>query len=83
MPSFDLFTYFQQDMVLQRSWWLNGRHYSRTLEDWLRLQDANNKGGSSIRALQKDAVASGMTAEDGSASFHKFVYGSLNNERQI
>lgn len=73
MPSFDLFTYFQQDMVVQRTWWLNGRHYSRTLEDWLRLQDANNEGGSSIKALQKDATVSGMTAQDGSASFYKCV----------
>lgn len=72
MPSFDLFTYFQQDMVLQRNWWINGRHYSRTLEDWLKLQDKNNRSGSSIKALEKDALATGMTAEEGRASFYRF-----------
>lgn len=72
MPSFDLFTYFQEDMVLQRNWWINGRHYSRTLEDWLKLQDKNNQSGSSVKALEKDALATGMTAEEGRASFYRF-----------
>lgn len=39
MPSLDLFTYFQNDLVLQRSWFINGRHYSLTCEDWLKKQD--------------------------------------------
>ncbi|KAK4050753.1 hypothetical protein OIO90_004975 [Microbotryomycetes sp. JL221] len=43
MPSFDLFTYFQKDLVLQKSWWLNGQHYGRTCQHWLQLQDSNRK----------------------------------------
>ncbi|KAF5375371.1 hypothetical protein D9615_007920 [Tricholomella constricta] len=43
MPSHDLFTYFQSDLTLIRSWYINGMHYSRTLEDWLKLQDKNGK----------------------------------------
>ena len=35
--------YFQSDLTLIRSWYLPGTHYSRTLEDWLRLQDRNKK----------------------------------------
>ncbi|KAF5385848.1 hypothetical protein D9615_002260 [Tricholomella constricta] len=37
-------TYFQSDLTLTRSWYINGMHYSRTLEDWLKLQDKNGKG---------------------------------------
>lgn len=41
MPSFDLFSYFQSSLTLDRSWWLNGKHYGRTCEDWLLAQDAH------------------------------------------
>lgn len=40
MPSFDLFSYFQTDLTLQKSWFINGKHYGRTCEDWLKKQDA-------------------------------------------
>jgi cyclopropane fatty-acyl-phospholipid synthase-like methyltransferase len=43
MPSFDLFTHFQADLTLQKSWWVNGRHYGQTCEDWLIKQDSNTK----------------------------------------
>ena len=43
MPSFDLFTYFQTSLTLQRSWWLNGKHYGKTCEDWLVKQDRERK----------------------------------------
>ncbi|PPQ98717.1 hypothetical protein CVT24_003425 [Panaeolus cyanescens] len=46
MPSHDLFLYFQTDLTLVRNWYLPGTHYSRTLEDWLTLQDKNGKSGS-------------------------------------
>lgn len=36
--------YFQSDLTLVRSWYLQGTHYSRTLEDWLKQQDKNRIG---------------------------------------
>ncbi|CAL5229419.1 g12740 [Coccomyxa viridis] len=39
MPSADLLHHFQDDVSLQQQWAINGKHYSRTLEDWLQRQD--------------------------------------------
>eukprot|EP00879_Flechtneria_rotunda_P012911 GHRR01013484.1.p1 GENE.GHRR01013484.1~~GHRR01013484.1.p1 ORF type:complete len:380 (+),score=109.41 GHRR01013484.1:212-1351(+) len=39
MPSLDLLLYFQHHLSLQQQWWVNGRHYSATLEAWLAKQD--------------------------------------------
>lgn len=71
MPSFDLFTYFQDDLVLKEAWWLNGNNYARTCEDWLKNQDANNKRNESIAKLEEDAIANEMKAEDGRVSFYR------------
>jgi len=39
MPSESLFAYFQDNLKLQRSWWLSGRHYQRTAKHWLAAMD--------------------------------------------
>lgn len=43
MPSFDLFTYFQKNLTLEKSWWINGKNYGRTCEHWLQKQDSGKK----------------------------------------
>lgn len=39
MPARDLFLAFDDDLVAEERWWLEGGHYARTLEAWLRQYD--------------------------------------------
>ena len=43
MPSLDLFLYFQQHLAAESVSYVNGVHYSRTLEQWLQKQDRTEK----------------------------------------
>lgn len=51
MPSRALLAQFQDDLALQRQWHLNGCHYQRTCEAWLRNQDHHR---AAVLALFRD-----------------------------
>ncbi|KAJ7212259.1 S-adenosyl-L-methionine-dependent methyltransferase [Mycena pura] len=70
MLSHDLLLYFQSDLTLVRSWYIPGTHYSRTCEDWLKLQDSNAKVG--LKELREDAAVKGRSEADATATFHRF-----------
>ncbi|KAL9931959.1 hypothetical protein V8E36_009274 [Tilletia maclaganii] len=73
MPSHDLFAYFQQHVVLERMWWLNGGHYSKTLYAWLDKQRKENVRGRSIRALREDAKRKGVPEIEGEKTYYRFA----------
>lgn len=43
MPSLDLMAYFQEDLNLKRQWYVNGKNYARTCEDWLSKMNASKE----------------------------------------
>lgn len=40
---FNIADWLQDDLSVQKQWFINGRHYSLTLEAWLAKQDAQRK----------------------------------------
>jgi cation-transporting ATPase 13A2 len=43
MLSADLLHFFQDDLTSQQQWWISGKHYARTCEDWLAKMNASKK----------------------------------------
>ncbi len=41
MPAADTFLWFGRDLSCEQRWLIEGTHYARTANDWLRRQDAN------------------------------------------
>jgi len=58
MPSADLLLFFQRDLQVSKQWWVSGRHYAKTCEDWL----ANMSYGAG-----KEQVLKGLTNTYGEA----------------
>ena len=69
--------YFQDDLTLVRSWYINGKHYSRTAEDWLKQQDRNAAVG--IAELETSAEAQGLGKDHGRKMFYRYVRSSPQN----
>lgn len=43
MLSADLLHFFQEDLTLSKQWWVSGKHYAKTCEDWLSKMNASRK----------------------------------------
>jgi cyclopropane-fatty-acyl-phospholipid synthase len=43
MPSHDLFLHFQDDISILKQWTVDGRHYGKTSEAWLKNMDSNRE----------------------------------------
>lgn len=43
MPSFDLFSHYDSHLSQQQSWWIDGHHYEKTSNAWLRNTDAHRQ----------------------------------------
>ena len=59
MPSYDLLPRFDRDVRCEERWWVDGTHYARTAEDWLRNVDLHR---GAIRELFRDVY--GAAAAD-------------------
>ena len=65
MPSHDLMLHFQRDLEVTGRWVVDGRHYAKTLEAWLRRLDAN-----------RDAALKILTTATGSRRAARRLFGT-------
>lgn len=59
MPSDDLLLYFQSDLRVQQHWQIEGTHYQKTAEAWLRNIDSHRAG---ILDLFAETYAKGLSS---------------------
>lgn len=57
MPSRDLFSHFDRDLVIETQWDVNGMHYAKTCRDWNTRNTANQK---KITAIFEKKYGSGQ-----------------------
>jgi len=50
MPSADLLLHFQDELRIRAQWWVDGRHYQRTANDWLAGLDGSREACLAILA---------------------------------
>jgi cyclopropane-fatty-acyl-phospholipid synthase len=62
MPSDDLLFSFQENLIIEDRWWVNGTHYQKTAEAWLKNLDA-----------QRDDILPIMKAVYGSSEYSKWL----------
>ena len=43
MPSKDIFSYFDEDLIVKKQWDVNGIHYSQTSKGWLKNHYKNKR----------------------------------------
>ena len=58
MPSYDILSFFENDLKLIKSWKVNGNHYKKTCRAWLKNQDQNKNKIMNIfeKCYEKDST---------------------------
>jgi hypothetical protein len=88
MPSLDLLSYFQSDLKLQRTWFINGRHVSDDIMSFPTsnshrpfqyaqtsehwLQLQDANRVAAIAELERDAKAQGFDPVEGRKAYYRF-----------
>jgi cyclopropane-fatty-acyl-phospholipid synthase len=64
MPSDDLLLHFQDHLAIEDHWQVNGEHYAKTCDAWLRNMDAQRAAIDDILARTYAADAGGQQARE-------------------